>query len=144
MSKPTESRFVMAAKVRWRREPTADDNELRRQGGIAKTLRGFQSLGLLKFAAIPNGGKRSKKSASILKNQGVSPGFPDLVVTFPKTLTHLYLETKTPAGRLSRGQIEWHEWLKDCGHKCSVVQSVDDVLEELSFFLHTLNRIGLI
>lgn len=125
------SRFVKAAQARWRKEPTKDENELRRQGGIVKVLRGFQSLDLLKFAHIPNGGKRSKRAAAILKNQGVSPGFPDLIVTFRKTPIHLYLETKTPTGRLSREQIIWHEWLRECGHRCVVVQSVDDVLTEL-------------
>jgi len=50
--------------------------------------------------AIPNGGKRGKREAMKLKAEGVTAGVPDLHI--PEW--GLWLEMKTPKGRLSADQ----------------------------------------
>ena len=52
----------------------------------------------------PNGGKRDRVSAAVLKRQGVKAGVPDLHLPVPKgQYASLYIEMKYGDGRLSKG-----------------------------------------
>ena len=85
--------------------------------------------------AIPNGGRRGKVEAAILKAEGVSAGAPDWVCfraprNHPEsgTLYHgLALEFKSPTGkgRLTESQRKWHAALDDEGWRVGVVTSAD-------------------
>ena len=88
--------------------------------------------------AIPNGGRRGKIEASILKAEGVSAGAPDWVC-FERSPMHptvdgfvfyagLALEFKSPSGkgRLTDAQRWWHHALDDEGWRVAVVTSADE------------------
>ena len=52
----------------------------------------------------PNGGKRDRVSAAVMKRQGVKAGVPDLHLPVPKgQYASLYIEMKYGDGRLSKG-----------------------------------------
>jgi hypothetical protein len=72
--------------------------------------------------AIPNGGKRSRKTATGLKAEGVRAGVPDyhLPVTRAGCLG-LWIELKRMrGGAVASSQREWHTRLREQGH-CVVV-----------------------
>ena len=54
------------------------------------------------FTAVPNGGKRHKKTAFDLKKEGVSAGFPDMMIF--KRGDILFLEMKQRARTLKSGK----------------------------------------
>lgn len=86
--------------------------------------------------AIPNGGRRGKIEASILKAEGVSAGAPDWVCfrnarERPESGTRYAgtaLEFKSPTGkgRLTDTQRAWHHALEDEGWRVAVVTSADE------------------
>lgn len=67
----------------------------------------------------PNGGLRHKAVAKKLKVQGVSPGFPDLII-FPNPdsdLPLLFIELKrTKGGTVSEDQKAWLEYFDSLTH----------------------------
>lgn len=70
--------------------------------------------------AVPNGEYRHPKTAARLKLQGVKPGVADLVVACPSIvedkLRHaLYLELKTPVGKLSPHQESFRDLVVRAG-----------------------------
>lgn len=78
--------------------------------------------------AIPNGGRRGKVEAAIIKAEGVSAGAPDWVC-FKSSGGYygLALEFKSPTGkgRLTDAQRRWHHALEDEGWRVAVVTSAD-------------------
>lgn len=82
---------------------------------------------------VPNGGKRRPVEAAILKGMGVRAGVSDLVIPVP--ILHrplagneslgLYMELKAAGGRLTAEQRAWLERMRDLGHECHVIDSVD-------------------
>lgn len=59
--------------------------------------------------AIPNGGRRSRIEAAIMKGEGVTPGVPDLFLAIPSGiwgLHGLFIEMKSAKGVLSPAQKE--------------------------------------
>ena len=70
---------------------------------------------------IPNGGWRSKSTASRLKRAGVKSGMPDLClpVAIGKYIG-LWLELKTVTGKVSKVQTETHTRLRSFGHRVEV------------------------
>lgn len=56
----------------------------------------------------PNGGKRDRVSAAVLKRQGVKAGVPDLHLPVPKgQYASLYIEMKYGDGRLQKEQKDF-------------------------------------
>ncbi len=105
----------------------------------------YPVLGLIYH--IPNGGLRSKSEAALFKRLGVRAGMPDLCLPVRGSVyfalkyntgirpISLYLEIKTPSGKLSKIQsdkisqlISFHNWV-------CVVKSLDDAIEILEFYL---------
>jgi hypothetical protein len=79
--------------------------------------------------AIPNGGRRGKIEASILKAEGVSAGAPDWVCfKQPGGYYGLALEFKSPTGkgRLTDTQRKWHDALISEGWRVAVVITADE------------------
>ena len=68
--------------------------------------------------AIPNGGLRSKRTAAMLKAEGVKAGVPDLFIPVPKgEFAGLFVEMKDIKGRPPRkSQMEWLELLNSQGY----------------------------
>lgn len=87
--------------------------------------------GVLIFA-IPNGGHRSKRTATILKATGVVPGIPDLHVP----AWALWIEMKRQkGGRLSPEQREKIAHLESIGHTCIVAKGAEDAMLQVRAFL---------
>lgn len=77
----------------------------------------------IRFHHSPNGGHRHKATAGKLKAQGVSAGFPDLMI-FPAIgtgLPVLFIELKRQrGGRVSEHQQDWLSYLEATGHRAKV------------------------
>lgn len=96
------------------------------------------------FWATPNGGKRSKKTAALLKATGTTPGIPDLFVLNGGLL--LGLELKAPPVALKRGGVSRakptlsddqkaiHLRLLGAGAKVAVCRSIDEAEAFLRHF----------
>lgn len=78
-----------------------------------------------KFVAIPNGGARSAITGSYLKDEGATAGAPDVVLILDGGRT-VWVEFKTPKGRVSPSQIAFGNDLKALGHSSWIVRSFDD------------------
>lgn len=66
------------------------------------------------------------KSRRMLR--GVEAGTPDLQVLMTVGRS-VWLEVKTPKGRVSKRQAEWHARARRLGHLVFVVRSVDDAVQ---------------
>lgn len=82
--------------------------------------------------AIPNGSQRTKTGRPANAVPGFLPGAPDLVVALPRGGV-LWVEVKSPVGRVSENQFLVHGLLTAAGHNCVVVRSVDDMRQALAF-----------
>lgn len=88
----------------------------------------------VRVAAVPNGGYRCRKTAGVLKAEGLSSGFPDLQV-FDEAVT-VRLEVKiAPRGQwrsaVKPEQWDWLCWMHRNGHPVHVVNSVEGVMAAL-------------
>ena len=103
---------------------------------MAKQLE-YRNPDIALLFAIPNGGNRDAITGAIMKREGVKSGVPDMMLPVPMgDYCGLFIEVKTPKGRLSANQKAWIAALKKAGHKCIVVRSpteaIDEILEYLS------------
>ena len=86
--------------------------------------------------AIPNGGKRSVTAAQRAKAEGLTSGVADVFVPVARQGYHgLYLEFKTPTGRLSPNQKQFQNFCNDGGYMYVIVRSVDDAIKVTSEYL---------
>lgn len=92
--------------------------------------------------AIPNGGKRGKREAVILKREGVTAGIPDLFLPYPIhsesgqiVSAGLYIEVKAGKDSLRPAQRSFRDYATKAGYKYIVVKSaqsgIDSILEYL-------------
>lgn len=83
------------------------------------------------IAASANGGYRRLLEAKKLKEMGVSAGFPDLTIPYPKGIYHgLYIEMKKKdRGKLSWPQIDWLNYLRKQGYKAEVAYGLDQAIK---------------
>lgn len=88
---------------------------------------------------VPNGGHRLKKVAADLKNQGVVPGIPDLVLTMARGgYFGLYIEFKaTPPydAAISASQHERIRKLNEQGYLAVVCRGHFDAMEQIRAYL---------
>lgn len=96
------------------------------QRAVCRLLDIYQARGKLMYFAIPNGGKRSKIEAAIMKGLGVKSGVPDLQILFTNGTT-IFLELKAGDNEPTRNQKTWIHWLNENGRPTYVVRSVDEV-----------------
>lgn len=95
-----------------------------------------RKIGNLLFA-VPNGGKRGRVTAAILKGEGVVAGVSDLLLLYPtKKYGALCIEMKTPQGRQSKSQKEWQALVEKAGYKYVVCRSIDDFMKEVNDYLN--------
>jgi len=74
--------------------------------------------------AVPNGGLRTPREASLLKWTGVLAGVPDLAIVAGGRA--FFVEVKTAKGRLSDAQREMIGKLESLGAPVAIAKSIDD------------------
>lgn len=88
---------------------------------------------LISFA---NGGKRDIREAARLKKEGVKAGVPDLFLALPSNKYHgLFIEMKSPSGRLTENQKKYFALLTDQYYKCVVCRSWIEAKEAILNYL---------
>ena len=109
-----------------RRNPEAD---LQRQ--IVRALRAVLPAGAIVHHAANEvrGGAEARRRQAILVGMGVHPGFADLVVLAEGRV--LFLEVKSPRGRLSEAQARFRDDMRAQGFGWALVRSLDDALDAL-------------
>lgn len=86
--------------------------------------------------AIPNGGSRHFLEAINLKNQGVTPGVPDVFIAFGNNLYHgLFIEFKFGRNKTSRKQVEMITLLKQRDYQVSVCYSSEEAQKALEKYM---------
>lgn len=85
---------------------------------------------------IPNGGTRDTIEARHMKEQGTKAGVPDLCLPVPRRGYHgLFVEMKTPKGRVSPEQKWWGEKLTEQGYLWRVCYGWEKAVELLEWYL---------
>lgn len=108
---------------RMKANPLPDVLESDLQFDVVHALR---KLGLI-VSASANGIKCSGRQMNQMKNRGLIPGWPDLTV-ITRSGEHVYIELKTPVGKLRPEQIVVHEVLRARGCQVHTCTSVDEVV----------------
>lgn len=86
--------------------------------------------------AIPNGGKRSIKTAVNLKAEGVRPGVPDIFLPVARTIYHgLFVEMKAKSGRISGEQVLYMARLRQQGYFVVVAYSAGEAIGWIELYL---------
>jgi len=101
--------------------------------------------------AVPNGGKRHIKTASDLKAEGVTAGYPDLIIEEPNKYYHgLRIELKRRAKTLKSGkksvshtkvsdeQTKWIRELNDRGYRTVVCYGADEAIEVVEDYMENV------
>lgn len=101
----------------------------------ARRLEGrFPDLGAL--AAVPNGGFRHKATARRMVDEGVSRGYPDLLLDVARKGYHgLRIEMKRRGELPSLAQEEWHAKLRRNGFRVAVCFSAVDAASVIAGYL---------
>lgn len=87
--------------------------------------------------AVPNGGYRTKTTASKMKAEGALSGVADLILLLPSGAYHaLCIEIKTDKGRQSEAQKEWQELIVLDGYKYVVVRSIEEFIKVVTDYLN--------
>lgn len=80
--------------------------------------------------AIPNAAKRSLKMGAYMKAEGLKAGVPDVCLPVKKQYfgqmpeyIGLYIEMKHGKNKPTAKQIEWHDKLREAGHRVEVCYS---------------------
>ena len=90
---------------------------------------------LASFFAVPNGGFRAKKTASIMKAEGVEAGVSDTMCLHPsKTYAGLVIEFKVKYNKPTDDQKVWLNRLAKNGFFCAVCWSTQDAQKVTSWF----------
>ena len=115
-----------------------NDEEFRIQSEFYSLIKYYsKTYPLLELTfAIPNGGKRSHFEGVKLKAEGVLAGIPDICIPIPNG-DHgaLFLEFKTPKGRLSDKQKTIIPLLREAYNKVEVVRSPKEALSVVAEYL---------
>lgn len=87
--------------------------------------------------AVPNGGRRDRVTAAILKTEGVRPGVPDIVLAWPAGGHHgLYIEMKRiKGGRATEAQRDWLQRLREAGYAAHICHGFDEARQTILEYL---------
>jgi len=90
----------------------------------------------LRYAAIPNGGKRDKRAAAILQKMGVKPGVSDLLIfdsppNYPLMKGAALEMKRRVGGKIEREQQDWLNYFEDNSWVTGVAYGQDEALELL-------------
>lgn len=93
----------------------------------------------VRIIAIPNGGKRDKRTAALLKDEGVTAGVPDLYVP----AWNLWIEMKRlKGGVISDEQAEWLDYLQTIGHGVILAKGWLDGVNQVKQWLRASSLSG--
>jgi rhodanese-related sulfurtransferase len=92
--------------------------------GIVQLLK-FCAAPKVIWYAVPNGGYRSKRTAAMLKAQGVRAGVADIALVLPGGQS-AFVEVKAPHGRQSPEQREFEAAVSLAGARYAIVRSIDE------------------
>ena len=86
--------------------------------------------------AVPNGGHRAKRTAAMMKAEGVKPGVPDLWLPVKRQgFTGLVIEMKYGKNKPSDWQRWWLESLKAQNWQTAVCYSFDEARQTILNYL---------
>lgn len=86
--------------------------------------------------AIPNGRAREKRTAALLKREGVRRGVPDLFLPAPSGgKCGLFIEMKRKGGRLTEEQKQWISILNALGYSAVVCYSAEEAINTIMEYL---------
>jgi len=86
--------------------------------------------------AIPNGGKRSKIEAAIMKLEGIVSGAPDMALLVGRNgYNCFFIEFKTAKGRQSESQKAWQADAERNGSKYVIVRDIESFINEINNYL---------
>lgn len=90
----------------------------------------------LNLFAIPNGGRRGKIEAGILKGEGVRAGVADLFLAVPNGEYHgLFIEMKTESGRQTDTQKEFEKAVIAQGYCYTICRNFESFVNVVSDYL---------
>lgn len=79
------------------------------------------------FYAIPNGTNKSYTARMVHQATGLKSGVPDVHLPIANGFYNgLYIEFKAKRGVVSDKQQEWHERLRNVGHRVEIIRSWTD------------------
>lgn len=82
--------------------------------------------------AVPHGGYRKPVEAALLVSEGVSSGYPDVLIDLPRGSYHgLRVEMKragAPPSAVTKEQLAWHERLRRRGYRIEVCRGADEAM----------------
>lgn len=85
---------------------------------------------------VPNGGTRNVREAAKLKEMGVRPGVPDLMLVLPRHGYHyLALELKVGKNKQTENQKWYQSKMTESGGKYVVIRSLDEFIECVKDYL---------
>ena len=123
------------------KNPRKNDESKIQQSFIRWFSLQYSKLDKLLFA-IPNGGKRSKITASIMKSEGQKRGVADLFLSIPKRTysdieykNGLYIETKTEDGTQSKEQKEFQKAVESQGYQYTICRSIEEFIKTINDYL---------
>ena len=91
---------------------------------------------LARLFAIPNGGKRARKTAALLKAEGVRAGVPDVFLPWPVGgCCGLWIEMKAGKNKPTENQRDWLAWLASNGYRVAVCWGADDAIRTIAGYL---------
>lgn len=86
---------------------------------------------------VPNGGLRSKATASKMKAQGVKSGVPDIWFPYPMDNFHgLVIELKVDNKQPFPAQLDWLTYLIEVGYSAIVCQGWESARDTILDYLH--------
>ena len=95
----------------------------------------YPTLSRLVFA-VPNGGKRDRRTGAQMKYEGCMRGVADLILLVPmKGYASLCIEMKTPKGKQSEEQIIWQALAEKARNKYVVCRSLEEFMNEVNSYL---------
>jgi hypothetical protein len=132
--------------VAFRNNKSLEPSEMQIQIGVVSwaKLHENQYPALKNLMHVPNQGKRSWRFGKELKEMGLSPGAPDLLLLWPGTYNYqgeivkyggLAIECKSAKGKLTEQQEDWRSRLSMARYEYLVVRSVDDGIFALKQYL---------
>lgn len=104
-----------------RRKHPEDDVQL----GVVQYLKLLENQGKLTFFAVPNGGYRREREASIMKRLGVRAGVPDLIILSVGKM--FGLEVKAPGKKPSDNQLLWKDLINFHGYGWEVIDDAGNL-----------------
>ncbi|MBP1614742.1 MAG: nuclease [Bacteroidetes bacterium] len=104
-------------------------------GCIAWFRTQYPFLSRLLFA-VPNGGKRDRRTGAQMKYEGCMRGVADLILLVPKKgYASLCIEMKTPKGVQSDEQRIWQRSAEKANNKYVVCRSLEEFMNEVNSYL---------